>query len=64
VLGWTVADIAASVRNLVDRGVSFQRYDGMEQDDLGIWTTPDGSFVAWFKDPDDNVLSLTQYAAN
>jgi catechol 2,3-dioxygenase-like lactoylglutathione lyase family enzyme len=62
VLGWNVADIAASVRDLTSRGVVFQRFDGMEQDDLGIWTTPGGDFVAWFKDPDDNVLSLTQYA--
>jgi predicted enzyme related to lactoylglutathione lyase len=62
VLGWNVVDIAATVRGLSGRGVAFQRFDGMEQDELGIWTTPGGDFVAWFKDPDDNVLSLTQYA--
>jgi catechol 2,3-dioxygenase-like lactoylglutathione lyase family enzyme len=63
VLGWAVADIAASIRDLASRGVVFQRFEGMGQDDLGIWTAPDGTFVAWFKDPDDNVLSLTQFRA-
>ncbi len=63
VLGWIVADIAASIRDLASRGAAFQRFDGIEQDDLGIWTTPDGSFVAWFKDPDGNLLSLTRHAS-
>jgi len=62
VLGWNVGDIAAAVRDLARRGVDFQRFDGMEQDELGIWTTPGGDLVAWFKDPDGNLLSLTQYA--
>jgi len=48
--------------NLTDKGVSFRRFDGMEQDDLGIWTTPNGDRVAWFCDPDDNTLSLTTFA--
>jgi catechol 2,3-dioxygenase-like lactoylglutathione lyase family enzyme len=60
VLGWEVADIASSVRSLDDRGVKFERYAHFEQDELGIWTAPSGARVAWFKDPDGNVLSLTQ----
>jgi catechol 2,3-dioxygenase-like lactoylglutathione lyase family enzyme len=60
VLGWRVADIEAAVRGLSARGVAFSRFDGMEQDDNGIWTSPGGAKVAWFTDPDGNVLSLTQ----
>jgi len=62
VLGWRVADIAATVRGLTARGVAFLHYDGMDQDESGIWTTPAGDKVAWFADPDGNVLSLTQFA--
>jgi predicted enzyme related to lactoylglutathione lyase len=61
VLGWRVADIAATARDLAARGVVFIRYDGMDQDDNGIWTTPGGDQVAWFADPDGNILSLTQF---
>jgi catechol 2,3-dioxygenase-like lactoylglutathione lyase family enzyme len=61
VLGWSVADIDRVVRALVDRGVVFARYDGLEQDDLGVWTAPGGDRVAWFHDPDGNTLSLTQF---
>jgi catechol 2,3-dioxygenase-like lactoylglutathione lyase family enzyme len=61
VLGWKVADIAATVRALGARGVAFNRYGGLEQDDLGIWAVPGApARVAWFKDPDGNTLSLTQ----
>ena len=60
VLGWRVGDIAASVQDLAARGVTFLRYDGMNQDEDGIWTTPTGARVAWFADPDGNILSLTQ----
>ena len=60
VLGWRVGDIAASVQDLAARGVTFLRYDGMNQDEDGIWTTPTGARVAWFADPDGNTLSLTQ----
>jgi catechol 2,3-dioxygenase-like lactoylglutathione lyase family enzyme len=60
-LGWHVTDIAATVSALAARGVTFTIYPGFGQDDLGIWTSPDGSArVAWFNDPDGNVLSLTQ----
>ena len=63
VAGWNVLDIGAVVRALAGRGVQFVRYDGLTQDDLGIWTTPGGDRVAWFKDPDGNTLSLTTFAA-
>jgi hypothetical protein len=62
VCGWRVDDIDRSVRALRLRGVNFKRFDGMDQDGLGVWTTPDGSKVAWFADPDGNTLSLTQFA--
>jgi catechol 2,3-dioxygenase-like lactoylglutathione lyase family enzyme len=61
VLGWKVADITAAVRGLAARGVVFLRYDGMDQDSDGVWTAPGGDKVAWFADPDGNVLSLTQF---
>jgi len=61
VLGWTVADLAATARALAAHGVAFTRYDGMGQDELGIWTSPDGaSKVAFFNDADGNVLSVSQ----
>ena len=60
VLGWTVDQIEATVRSLQAKGVGFERFPGMEQDELGVWTTPGGDLVAWFRDPDGNVLSLTQ----
>jgi len=60
VLGWRVPDIDDAARDLSSRGVVFERYDGFSQDELGIWNAPDGFRVAWFKDPDGNVLSLTQ----
>ena len=59
VLGWRVADLPATMERLSSSGVQFIRYEGMEQDDLGIWTAPSGARVAWFCDPDGNVLSLT-----
>jgi catechol 2,3-dioxygenase-like lactoylglutathione lyase family enzyme len=61
VLGWDVADIHASVKELLDRGVSCEGYEWLEQDELGIWTAPSGAKIAWFKDPDGNTLSLTQF---
>jgi len=60
VLGWLVPDIAAAVRQLSARGVAFERYPGLTQDDLGVCTFPGGGRVAWFKDPDGNTLSLTE----
>lgn len=60
VLGWRVTDIGAAVRGLQAKGVAFTAYDGMDQDENGIWTAPGGDKVAWFADPDGNTLSLTQ----
>jgi len=59
VLGWQVPEIAATVRSLAQAGVPFERYAGMDQDELGIWTSPSGARVAWFKDPDGNILSVS-----
>jgi catechol 2,3-dioxygenase-like lactoylglutathione lyase family enzyme len=61
VLGWQVADITAAVRELSARGVTFLRFDGMETDADGVWTSPGGGRIAWFADPDGNTLSLTQF---
>ena len=59
VLGWIVDDIASKVRELASKGVRCERYDGLEQDELGVWSSG-AALVAWFKDPDGNTLSLTQ----
>lgn len=61
VLGWTVADISAAIQELRRKGVTFLRTPGYEQDELGIVRFPDGTQVAWFKDPDGNTLSLAQF---
>jgi catechol 2,3-dioxygenase-like lactoylglutathione lyase family enzyme len=62
-LGWEVADIAARIRELSNKGVRFERFPGMPQDDSGAWTSPTGAKIAWFKDPDGNTLSLTEFPA-
>ena len=61
VLGWEVDDIAATIDELVGRGLAFLRVDGLDQDERGVWTAPGGADVAWFRDPDGNTLSLTQF---
>jgi catechol 2,3-dioxygenase-like lactoylglutathione lyase family enzyme len=61
VLGWEVQDIAAVVAWLNQRGVVCEKYPFVQDRD-GIWTTPNGDKVAWFKDPDGNVLSVSQHA--
>jgi catechol 2,3-dioxygenase-like lactoylglutathione lyase family enzyme len=61
VLGWDVSDIRACAKELLSRGVSCERYEWLEQDELGVWTAPSGAKIAWFKDPDGNTLSLTQF---
>jgi catechol 2,3-dioxygenase-like lactoylglutathione lyase family enzyme len=61
ILGWDVTDIEAAARKLAKSRVARQRYEGMQQDKLGIWTSPGGARVAWFKDPDGNLLSITQH---
>jgi catechol 2,3-dioxygenase-like lactoylglutathione lyase family enzyme len=63
IAGWRVADIEAVVDALSTLGVAFTRYEGMDQDERGIWTTPGGDRVAWFADLDGNTLSLTMFAA-
>ena len=61
VLGWQVSDIENKVRALTDKGVKFEIFGFFKQDELGIWTAPTGDKVAWFKDPDGNILSLSQH---
>jgi catechol 2,3-dioxygenase-like lactoylglutathione lyase family enzyme len=60
ILGWSVSSVGKTVNALQKKGVQFERYPGMEQDQLGVWSSPGGAKVAWFKDPDGNVLSLTE----
>lgn len=61
VLGWRVTDIGDAVARLESLGVTFAHYEGMQQDAQGVWTTPNGDRIAWFTDPDENVLSLTEF---
>lgn len=61
VLGWAVTDIKATASQLTAAGVQFQRYPQIQQDELGIWTAPGGARVAWFQDPDGNLLSISQH---
>jgi len=60
VLGWEVDDIACEVADLRAQGVATTRYPWFEQDDDGVWDAPGGGRVAWFTDPDGNVLSFSQ----
>jgi len=60
-LGWTVDDINAVVAALQQKDVICERFPGMAQDAHGVWASPSGARVAWFKDPDGNVLSLTEF---
>jgi catechol 2,3-dioxygenase-like lactoylglutathione lyase family enzyme len=59
-LGWEVDDIDSVAQSLTAAGVTFERFEFLTQDELGIWRAPDGASVAWFKDPDGNLLSLAQ----
>ena len=62
-MGFVIEDIETTARELAGNGVVFNHYDGFNQDALGIWTSPDRSArVAWFHDPDGNVLSVTEFA--
>jgi catechol 2,3-dioxygenase-like lactoylglutathione lyase family enzyme len=61
ILGWEVPDAQQAVSELQSRGVRFERYPWAQQDELGIWNAPGGAKVAWFKDPDGNVLSVSQH---
>jgi hypothetical protein len=62
VLGWQVPDIGAAIKHLAEQGVRFEHYAGLGQDERGVCAFPDGTQVAWFKDPDGNTLSLTQFS--
>ncbi|MEP5729199.1 MAG: VOC family protein [Sulfitobacter sp.] len=59
--GWQVTDIKADIDNLVSKGVSFLTLGQMDQDGDGIWISPDGHKIVWFKDPSGNILSLTEF---
>ncbi|HWG18713.1 MAG TPA: VOC family protein [Acidobacteriaceae bacterium] len=62
-LGWQVSDIDTAVADLTARGVQFLRYDFLEQAPNGVWTAPgNAARIAWFRDPDDNTLSISQHA--
>jgi predicted enzyme related to lactoylglutathione lyase len=60
VLGWDVEDIVSAIKSLNDKNVFCEKYDFLKQDESGVWASPNGSKVAWFKDPDGNILSLTE----
>jgi len=62
-LGWESRDIRADIARLQEKGVAFERFPDMGQDELGITTFPNGDQVAWFKDPDGNLLSLSHHVA-
>jgi catechol 2,3-dioxygenase-like lactoylglutathione lyase family enzyme len=61
VLGWQVPDVVTAAKDLHEAGVTFERFEGMQQDETGIWTSPGGGKIAWFKDPDGNTLSITEF---
>ena len=61
VLGWQVKDIAMVVAGMRDTDVHFETFGFFKQDELGIWTAPTGDKVAWFKDPDGNILSVSEH---
>jgi len=64
ILGWEVGDATAAARWLKERGVSTEKYPFAQDRELGIWTTPNGDRIAWFKDPDGNVLSISQHTSS
>lgn len=61
ILGWHVPNAASAAAALRERGVELERFAGMDQDADGVWTSPSGARIAWFKDPDGNTLSITEY---
>jgi catechol 2,3-dioxygenase-like lactoylglutathione lyase family enzyme len=60
IVGWQVTNAGDTAGDLLKKGVQFERFPGMDQDAKGIWKSPSGAKVAWFKDPDGNILSITQ----
>ena len=63
ILGWEVDDLAAALEQLRAKGVGLERFRGFDQDENGVWRSPSGHLIAWFRDPDGNVLSLSQAPA-
>jgi catechol 2,3-dioxygenase-like lactoylglutathione lyase family enzyme len=61
ILGWEVKPIDQAITSLRERGVHFETFGFFKQDELGIWTAPSGDKVAWFKDPDGNILSISEH---
>ncbi|MGP8072966.1 MAG: VOC family protein [Thermoplasmata archaeon] len=61
-LGWEVSDVVHQVDDLIRAGVKMLRRPGLQQDQIGIWTAPDGTMIAWFQDPDGNVLTVSEHA--
>jgi catechol 2,3-dioxygenase-like lactoylglutathione lyase family enzyme len=64
IAGWTSDDVASTVRQMKAAGVAFRRFDGLDQDELDVWHAPGGDLVAWFSDPDNNVLSISGRSSN
>jgi catechol 2,3-dioxygenase-like lactoylglutathione lyase family enzyme len=62
VVGFAVADVDVVVADLISKGVAFERFPGFSHDEAGVWIAPDGTKVAWFRDPDGNLMSLVRYA--
>lgn len=62
-IGWEVSDVVHAVRTLTSLGIRFERFPNIDQDRDGIWTAPTGTLVAWFRDPDGNLLSLSEHTA-
>ena len=60
VLGWEVTGIDSTMEALTGRGIAFEKFQGLPQNEQGVWITPDGTKVAWFRDPDGHLLSLTE----
>ena len=60
IVGWQVTNVSDTLGDLARKGVRFERFPGTDQDAQGIWQSPGGAKVAWFKDPDGNILSITQ----
>jgi catechol 2,3-dioxygenase-like lactoylglutathione lyase family enzyme len=59
ILGWYVDDIVGIIKWLSEKGITFERFNYLQQDEYGIWNAPSGARVAWFKDPDGNMLSIS-----
>lgn len=60
-IGWSVPNVSETAAELIERGLTFNRYDGIRQDQYGVWTAPNGDQTCWFCDPDENTLSITQF---